>query len=160
MSANSKKTTKLERLIAAYERLGEELAGIPDREVERVRTVCLGVLPFIAEIRSRDPSVRPSQIAAGLEQGLREMPMFLSSANADWRSKVSIAYRSAVTSQCPEFFAKDSERCEKIRARGRIRTEAEFYLVRHQIDEAEGAAQESMLAELYALVDAYEARGA
>jgi len=86
--------------------------------------------------------------------------MLLAGADTRWRARVTAAYRSAVTNHYPDFFAKDAERFEKIRARGRIRTEVEFYLVRHQIDEAEGAGRHTLLRELYGLVDAYEGRGA
>jgi hypothetical protein len=160
MPCGSRRVSKLDRLIAAYECLGEKLTGIADPAVERTRKVCLGVRPFIADARLKNPSVRPSQIAAGLEQGLRETPMLLADANLRWRSQALSAFHSAVTSNCPEFFAKDAERFERIRARGKIRTEAEFCLVRHLIDEAEGAGQPALLKELYALVAAFEARGA
>ena len=80
--------------------------------------------------------------------------MLLADANKRWRVRASAAYRSAGTSHYPDFFAKDAERFEKIRARGSIRTEAKFYLVRHQIDEAEGAGQHALLRELYGLVQA------
>lgn len=160
MPSGSRRVSKLDRLIAAYECLGEKLAGIPDPVVERTRNVCLGVRPFIADACSKNPSVRPSQIAAGLEQGLRETPMLLEDTNQRWRSQALSAFRSAVTSNCPEFFAQDAESFERIRARGKIRTEAEFYLVRHLIDEAEGAGQPALLKELYALAAAFEARGA
>jgi hypothetical protein len=86
--------------------------------------------------------------------------MILTGADTKWRAPVAAIYRSAVTSHLPDFFAKDVEKFEKIRARGKIRTEAEFYLVRHHIDEAEGARDHALLRELYGLVDAYEGRSA
>jgi type VI protein secretion system component VasK len=159
MPGDAKRATKLDRLVAAYEQIGQELAGIPDQTVERLRNNCLEVRSFVADARSRDPSLRPSQIAAGLEQGLRETLMMLASADKKWRARVVEIYRSTVASQYPDFFAKDAEKFAKIRARGRIRTEAEFYLVRHEIDEAEGAKNQELLGELYGLVDEYEARG-
>jgi hypothetical protein len=159
MPSDAKRATKLDRLVAAYEQLGQDLAGIPDQAVERLRNSCLEVRSLVADARSKDPSLRPSQIAAGLEQGLRETPMILASADKQWRARVVEIYRSTVASQYPDFFAKDAERFAKIRARGRIRTEAEFYLVRHEIDEADGAEDQELLGELYGLVDEYEARG-
>jgi hypothetical protein len=160
MPAETKRLTKVDRLVAAYERLGEELTGIPDQRVQRLRSICLGVRSFVADAKSRDPSLRSSQIAAGLEQGLRETLTDLASTDdKQWRTRVVQASRLAITAHYPDFLAEDAEKFEKIRARGRIRTEAEFYLVRHQIDEAEGAENQRLLGELYRLVDEYEARG-
>jgi hypothetical protein len=160
MPGDLTRPTKVDRLVAAYERLGEELAGIPDQTVERLRSMCLGVRSFVADAKSTDPSLRPSQIAAGLEQGLLEALTDLASTDKQWRTRVVQASRLAVTAHYPDFFAKNAEKFEKIRARERIRTEAEFYLVRHQIDEAEGAGNHALLRELYGLIEAYEVKGA
>lgn len=85
--------------------------------------------------------------------------MFIQRVDPKWRVEVSRAFREALTSECPEFLASDSERLNKVKERGRIRTESEFYVVRHQIDILEGAlGQQDELQKLYSLADAYEAR--
>jgi len=160
MPAETKRLTKVDRLVAAYERLGKELTGIPDQRVQRLRSICLGVRSFVAGAKSKNPSLRSSQIAAGLEQGLRETLTDLAGTDKQWRTRVVQASRLAVTAHYPDFLAKDAEKFEKIRARGRIRTEAEFYLVRHQVDAAEGAGNQALLGELYGLIEAYEIKGA
>ena len=43
----------------------------------------------------------------------------------------------------------------KIRARGKIRTESEYFLIRHKIDVLEGIGDTDLLTELYALVDSF-----
>ena len=48
---------------------------------------------------------------------------------------------------------------KKVLARGKIRSETEFYCVRHEIDVLEGEpSRRKELVNLYALVDAFEAR--
>jgi hypothetical protein len=71
------------------------------------------------------------------------------------------ALAAATTAHYPEFFLKDAARLEKIKARGAIRGENEFYLVRHHVDLLEGEpSREQELRLLYALLDRFEGRSA
>ncbi len=87
------------------------------------------------------------------------MPDLIGEVDIQWRGAVSKALHDAVAAEYPEFLRLEIARLEKVMARGKIRTEAEFHLVRHRIDvlEVEPELAEE-LRSLYALVEAYEAR--
>ena len=152
-------TTKSERLFSAYARFAQAIAANPSEKVQELYRVAAGVRQFVAEARSREPTPTASQIVIGLEQGLREMPDLIGGVDAEWRWAVSRALHDALTTEYPEFLAFDAKRLEKILSRGKIRTEAEFYLVRHRIDVLEGKPELGHeLKNLYALIEAYEGR--
>jgi len=152
--------TKSEKLFAAYARFAQTIASIPDEKAWELCQVAAGVPAFVAEVRSRNPKPTSSQIATGLEKGLREMPDLIGGVDIQWRGAVSKALHDAVMLEYPEFLRLEAARLEKVMARGKIRTEAEFYLVRHRIDVLEGEPElAEELKSLYALVEAYEARG-
>lgn len=152
------KRTKLQKLVAAYERFGAEIAGVPDAWAERLHIVSSGVAGFASDNLSRRDT-KPGELAAGLEQGLRETPDLSAAVAPEYRPKVAAAFYRAVTAEYPDFFNKDAKRLDKVLARGRIRTEPEFYLVRHFLDTLEGVPQAtSTVQQLYELLGAYEAR--
>ncbi len=85
--------------------------------------------------------------------------MLLGSMRPEVRKLAADALAAAIKTHFPEFLAKDAARLEKIKARGSIRGESEFYLVRHHIDILEGeAGPDAELRRLYELVDRFEAR--
>jgi hypothetical protein len=116
-----------------------------------------------ASVRSRyvSPEGAPrSAFSAGMEQGLRETPILLESMRPEARKVAADALAAAITAHYPEFLAKDAARLDKIKARGFIRSENEFYLVRHHVDVLEGEpGREVELAQLYELVGRFESRG-
>jgi hypothetical protein len=147
-------TTKLEKLLAVYARFADAIREIPDAKTQDLHRAFSEVPQFVARARQQATN---SQIAAGLEQGLRELQDLSGSIDAQWRWAVSRALHDALTREYPEFLVVDAERLQKIQQRGCIRTEAEFYLVRHRIDVLEGEPElADQLARLYALVGAYE----
>jgi len=151
--------TKPEKLVAAYARFARAVSNIPDEKAWELCRVAAGVPAFVTEARTRDPKPTGSQIAAGLEQGWREMLDLVGEVDIQWRGAVSNALHDAIAAEYPEFLQLETARLEKIMARGKIRTEAEFYLVRHNIDVLEGEPElPEELRRLYALVEAYEAR--
>ena len=151
--------TKSEKLFAAYARFAQTIVGIPDAKAWELCQVAAGVPAFVAELRSRDPKQTSSQIATGLEQGLREMPGLIGEVDIQWRGAVSKALHDAITAEYPEFLPLETARLEKVMARGKIRTEAEFCLVKHKIAVLEGEPElPEQLRTLYALVEAYAAR--
>jgi hypothetical protein len=152
--------TKSEKLFAAYARFAQTIVGIPDAKAWELCQVAAGVPAFVAEVRSRDPKQTSSQIVTGLEQGLREMPGLIGEVDSLWRGAVSKALYDAVAAEYPEFLKLETARLEKVMARGKIRTEAEFSLVRHRIAVLEGEPElAEELRNLYALVEAFESRG-
>jgi hypothetical protein len=101
-----------------------------------------------------------SALAAGMEQGLRETPMLLQSMHSEARKCASQALATATSAHYPDFLVKDAERLAKIKARGSIRGENEFCLIRHQVDLLEGeASRMEELHLLYELVEKFESRG-
>jgi hypothetical protein len=108
-----------------------------------------------------EPSCAPrSAFASGMEQGLRETPMLLQSMHEEARKFAVQALAAATSSHYPGFLEKDAERLAKIKARGSIRGENEFYLVRHHVDLLEDEpSQKKELQLLYELVGKFEGRG-
>ena len=101
--------------------------------------------------------VTRSAIASGMEQGLREMPFLFAEISESSRARAVSAWNKAILTHYPEFVAKDAERMAAVLARGRIRNEREYYLVRYRIDELEtGSGTQEELDALYRLVDAFE----
>jgi hypothetical protein len=98
-----------------------------------------------------------SALAAGLEQGLRDIPMLLQSISPEARKSAAQALAEATSTNFPDFLAKDAERLAKIKARGSIRSENEYFLIRHQVDLLEGKpTQEQEILLLYELVEKFE----
>jgi hypothetical protein len=88
------------------------------------------------------------------------MPGLIGEVDIQWRGAVSKALHDAVTAEYPEFLQLETARLEKVMARGKIGTEAEFYLVRHKIAVLEGEPElADALKILYALVETFETRG-
>ena len=151
--------TKTDRLLAAYEHFGAAIAGVPDKLAQDLYRTSLGAREFVADVRARHPRTTSSQVGAGLEQGLRETPQLIQEIAPEWRAFVSRAFHDALTQEYPAFIVLEEERLKKVLVRGKIRSEAEFYCVRHEIDVLEGEpSRRKELVNLYALVDAFEAR--
>jgi hypothetical protein len=151
--------SKIEKLCDAYDRFARAIATIPDERVQELSVTSAGVREFVSEVLKRTPKPKPSQLAAGLEQGWRETPQLVQRVSIEWRALVSKAWHDATLLAYPEFLAMENERLQKVLARGKIKTEAEFYRVRHEIDVLEGLPKSlAILQRLYVLVDVYEGR--
>jgi hypothetical protein len=151
--------TKTEKILAAYERFGAAIAGIPDTHAQSLHRILAGAREFVEEVRARDPRITTSQASAGLEQGLRETPELIQAIAPQWRVVVAKAFYDALAHDYPQFLALESERLKKVLARGKIRSEAEYHRVRHEIDLVEGdPSRHGELNDLYGLIDAFDAR--
>ena len=155
MTTESGKRNKLEKLIAVYEHFGQEIEAVPDPWASKLARQSNAVRATVERTLGKEPGATRSQFAAGLEQGLRDTPDFIAMISPEWRAQVAKALNRAVQTAYPEFIAKDAERLEKVRARGRIRTDSEYYLIRHQIDVLEGTGDTGLLTELYKLADSF-----
>lgn len=152
--------SKSEKLLAAYARFAQAISAIPDEKAWELALVATGVPTFVAEARPQGAKPTSSQIVSGLEQGLRDMPDLIGEVDSQWRGAVSKALHDAVAAEYPEFLLLEAARLEEVMARGEIRTEAEFHLVRHRIDVLEGEPElPEALGRLYVLVEAFKARG-
>jgi hypothetical protein len=155
-AGESKTRTKLQRLVAVYDRFHASLEELPG-------DVAAAFVSNWKSYRSRyvdiPAGVRPSQLAAGLEQGLRELPILIQPIDDDKRPGVSRALQEAIRSEYPEFLTLQQSRLSKILERNRISTESEFMLVRHIIDIGESQRSETEnLRTLYGLIDAFESK--
>jgi hypothetical protein len=147
---------KLARLIAVFDQFHNDIALLDDPRAKQLA----GNWARLRDQYATPVGAPRSAFAAGMEQGLRETPMLLRSMRPESRKLAADALAAAITTHYAEFFAKDAIRLEKIKARGSIRSENEFYLVRHNIDLLEGEpSREEELRLLYRLVDRFEARG-
>lgn len=151
--------SKIEKLCEAYEKFGLAIATFPDDTSKELSSLCTGVREFVSEARKQSPKPTSSQVAAGLEQGWRETPQQIQRVPTAWRSMVSKAWHDATLLVYPEFLTMEQQRLQKVLERGKIRTEAEFYRIRHEVDVLEGRADsQAELQRLYSLIDAYESR--
>ena len=152
--------SKSEKLLAAYARFAQAISAIPDEKAWELALVATGVPTFVAEARPQGAKPTSSQFVSGLEQGLRDMPHLVGEVDSQWRGAVSKALHDAVAAEYPEFLRLETARLGKVVARGKIRTEAEFHLVRHRIDVLESEPElPEVLSTLYALVEAFEIPG-
>jgi hypothetical protein len=71
--------SKVEKLCAACELFSLALKEIPGKASETLGQSCAGVRSLVATAREGTPKPTPSQLAAGLEQGWREVLDSLSS---------------------------------------------------------------------------------
>jgi hypothetical protein len=126
--------TKTDKILAAYERFGAAISSIPDARAEVLYRTSAGARDFVAGARARDPKVKSSMVSAGLEQGLRETPELIREVAPEWRSAVARAFYDALSQHYPEFLVLEAERLKKVLLRGKVRSEAEYHRVRHEID--------------------------
>ena len=155
--ASNQPRTKYDKLFNVFEQFYASLPELSDRRISDLRDswnlakAQYEMFLSVGESKSR--------IAAGLEQGLRELPLLLADVKLKNRSQVVAALSSAVRTFYPDFAAKEAKRLEEILTTGKIRGENQFYLVRHRMDELEGSGDsETQLRKLYRLVDEFEAR--
>jgi hypothetical protein len=147
--------TKYEKLFAVYEDLITAIADIRDPVISSLCSSWKSSKS--AYEQALKAGVRKSQIASGLEQGLRELPMLLREVENGKRAQVSKILHSSVARNFPEFFRQDASLLAAIIERSKIRNAREYYAVRHRIDELEGdtgTLDECNL--LYKLVDQFD----
>jgi hypothetical protein len=149
-------TTKSEKLLAVYARLSRAIAAIPDSKVQDLHRLAGGVPQFVAEALLREPKPTSTQIAEGLELGLRELAQLTAEVDSPWRPAVSRALHEALSAEYPELLDLERQHVASILARRRIDTEAEFHAVRQRIEVLEGEPElGEELKALYALVSAH-----
>ncbi len=99
---------------------------------------------------------RKGEIAAAQLQFLGDI-LHPGNRHGDERDEAASKSRDVFHREFPEFFAKLVARRDKIIARGKIRNEDEYYLIRDYIDDVEGDPESPELMEnLYRLVDDFE----
>ena len=156
---SSSRKTKYDKLIAVSRKLGENFARIDHPDTQYLAKLFGGAGEgddSFEELKKREPSVTRSQIAAGMEQGLRDLSMMLPAQDPKIRSAAMSAFRDALDSEYPEFLERDKQRLAKVLARGQVRTESEWYLLQSRLDEIEGDPEfEQETTKLWELIDNY-----
>lgn len=149
------RSDRLTKLVAVFDHFHMSIAPLDDPTAKRL-------VENWARLRHEyvNPSGGPrSAFATGMEQGLRELPMLLQPMHFEARKCAVQALAAAALAHYPEFLAKDAERLARIKARGAVRGEYEYHLVRHHVDLLEGEpGREEELRRLYELVGRFEAR--
>src|SRR6267143_3222364 len=151
---------RLPLLIRACENVTAELRRVDDPTAAVLAdSLARSILEYSKVLASAKPTASKSEFASGLTQALRELPEILRhlpQISWDVRKSLVFACRRAVEAELPRFFDKERERAAQIIARGRIRSEDEWYLVRSFIDEYEAEPQRAAdLPGLYRLVDSF-----
>lgn len=151
----ARSTTRYDKLLATFEDL---IAEISDVQEPMIAVLCSSWKStkngYEQALRS---GATKSQIASGMEQGLRELPMLFHEIGGEHGSRLLNVLHIAVAKNFPEFFKKDAQLLASVVERTKIRNAREYYLVRHRIDELEGDASSFDERErLYKLVDQFE----
>lgn len=146
---------RLTRLVAVFDEVHEALARLSNPVA---RVLAKNWADNRKQFTAAGTAPR-SALVAGLEQGLRELPMILSSMPSGERTVVAGALSAAVAAHYAEHGARDLARLERIKTRGSIRSEGEYHLVRYRMDALERVpAQQDELQRLQELVAGFEAR--
>ncbi|WP_020183554.1 hypothetical protein [Methylotenera sp. 1P/1] len=146
--------SKLDELTSAYRELAIQFKGANSPSLTQLAEALTNGIDQLEAIKG----VKASALVAGLEQGLREIPMSLSHLPKVERLAAYKLYRHAVEANANSFFRSEAEHLSKIVARGKIKGENEWHIVRHQIDLLEQSSPSSSeLSVFYRLADAYEA---
>ncbi len=96
---------------------------------------------------------KKSEIASGQLQFLWEF-LHPSHRRGDGFDEALEASRAIFGREFPDFFAKIIAKRDKIIARGKIRNEDEYYLIRDLVDDLEGEPdQRQLLEKLYGMID-------
>lgn len=153
------KVTKYDKLFAVFEALTKQLQLIPDEKLQVYVGFLIQMPEQLNQILASNKGVTKSKLATGLEQALREAPETFSNLNPTVRLSALKALNASIQKEFPEFSEKSKGKIEKILNRGRIRNEAEYFLIRSEVDSLEGFDnQHKLLMQYYDLIDKFEAR--
>jgi hypothetical protein len=157
VSSSPRPKQKFEVLTDIYSLLGAEFRSLGIPKLVAIADSWEKALSQMQQLRTTKAQVKTSTLVAGLEQGLRETPLVLSSLPEAERHLALKTFRHVVSLHSPSFFEKEREKVEQIVARGKIKNETEWHLIRHRVDEIENEVpQTTELLQLYTLLDAYE----
>jgi hypothetical protein len=156
--AASKPSPRFDSALAAWQALIEGLQPIPSPMVQLLVSTWPATRQKMDEMLLQ-PGMTRSRLADGIEGGLRETPTAWGHEPPDIRQAVMRVWQNAIETHYPAFFEKEQLRINKVLTRGKIRTEAEFYLIRHQIDCLEETRNDpDLLARYMQMIDQFEAR--
>lgn len=158
MTQPPKKKAKFTQLVDAYGQLAFELRALGSASLGELADTWDDALKQMhAMLSEKNPPYTRSVMVGGLEQGLRDTPVFFSTLPEAQRYAALKMYRRVIEAHVPDFFKRDEDVLRKVLARGRVKNENEWYLLRHRVDEIEGEpSHASELERLYTLLGDYE----
>ena len=114
---------------------------------------------WVAMLLQRLPGMSWSRLADGIEEGLRETPSVWGHEPPEIRLAVMRVWQHAIEAHYPAFSEKEQRQIDKVLTRGKIRTEAQYHLILHQIDCLEEAGNNpDVLARDLEMINQFEAR--
>jgi hypothetical protein len=150
------KLDKLAKLVTVFDEFHHSISILQE---ERAIQLCTNWTESRERYANPSGEYSRSALAQGMEQGLRETPMLMKSLTPKSRLIAAKALSVSLHSHFPDFLVKEAERLNKVRTRGSIKNEGEYYLVRYQIDVLEGSiGSERELNMLHKLIDGYEGK--
>jgi hypothetical protein len=152
--------SQFEALSVVYDRFNVELAKsayAPALELERNWIAARE--KFSGWLSDPNAQITRSMLVQGLKQGLRDLLLVMNGWPLEYRQSLIRALRQITEGELPAYFSQESQKLARIVGRGRVRSEAEYYLVRHRVDEIEGLeANISEVDTLLKLLDQFEAK--
>jgi hypothetical protein len=150
------KLDKLAKLVAVFDEFHQSISILQD---ERALQLCTNWNDSRQKFANPSGEYSRSALAQGMEQGLRETPMLMKSLPPKSRLIAAKALSVSLRSHFPDFLVKEAERLNKVRTRGSIKNDSEYYLVRYQVDVLEGSiGSEGEVNILQKLIGCYEGK--
>lgn len=158
MTQTASTIAKFENFVAAYSQLVAEFQNAGDPTLSAIAESWASSLSQLRVALSQSPPpVKPSVLFAGLEQALLETPTLVSDLPEKPRRLALAALHRITNSHLPGLFEKQRKVIDEVIVRGKIKTEKEWCLLRHCVDEIESEnSQSSELSRLYRMIEEYE----
>ena len=151
-----KKRTKFDKLVAVYTQIGNDFEQLDHPVLGDLAAVCFRASDVKEQLKNETPPAPPSSAVSGLEQGLRDLSLIVMNTPEDIRTTAVGCYRRALQDHYADFLEKDRIRLQKVLDRGHVRSEGEWYVLQHRLDEIEGDPQHAEEVEkLWELMDNY-----
>lgn len=149
--------TKFDVYFEICQRLVAELSDIESKELQLlIDGFSISIEQISVWVANNSFPAPKSVIAAGLEQGVNELPMLFEEMKPSLREKAFQTYYNTLNEVVPNYQEKLSSRVQRIIKRSKVKSESEFYLLRNRLDQIEGSGvKEEFL--ISAILGQYEA---
>ena len=151
-----RQSDKLQRLISTLLRLAEAFDLLGEPRLAELATSWRNAIPKYDSMLAGGASA--ASLAAGLEQGLSEVPAIVRSMKPQAKARALQTYYSVMMREAPESLKKLEASVTRILGRGRILSAQEYYLARAVIDAGDSHLQSNRGRDLERLVDAYDGK--
>jgi len=148
---------ELTHLVAAFEALLAGFRQSADASARaRAEALEFGLAPSRTALAAGPAGKWPAALLVGVREGARELPMLLASLPPTERRAVAIEVEQAGGRWLTDLILGAKTRIPKILARGRLRNEDEYRMVRAYVDTIEGEVPAPPeLAQLWTLLDSF-----